>query len=423
MLAIRILLFLSIVIFINSRRTAKNKRIIILVLGRIDQSPRMQYHALSFAKEGWKVDLVGYQDKKGPGLFRNHPNIKSHAIPTLPEHLAFRSRLSFLLIAPAKILHQLLSLLFILFKIKQASYLLVQNPPSIPTFFLGHVLYLLRGTRFVIDWHNFGYTILALKLGKQHPFVKVLRIYERVLAKGAFCHITVSHSMQQVLEGWGLRPCHVCYDRPPTHFQPLQAAARKSNLQVIPADFDPRKEKLLVTSTSWTPDENIYALWDALKMYSETQNAVPLLVLVTGKGPGKADFVNHIQENRLEKVRFCLPWFSSEDYPRAIACADFGVSLHQSSSGYDLPMKVVDLFGCGVPVVAWNFPAISELVHDNENGFIVDDSVKLYKKIEMLCSDERILRSVRQGALEESKLRWDDEWIKTIPNLFIVESS
>lgn len=32
----------------------------ILVLGDIGRSPRMQYHALSIARHGGKVDLVGY---------------------------------------------------------------------------------------------------------------------------------------------------------------------------------------------------------------------------------------------------------------------------------------------------------------------------------------------------------------------------
>ena len=33
----------------------------VLVLGDIGRSPRMQYHAMSIAKHGGRVDVVGYQ--------------------------------------------------------------------------------------------------------------------------------------------------------------------------------------------------------------------------------------------------------------------------------------------------------------------------------------------------------------------------
>ena len=38
----------------------------VLVLGDIGRSPRMQYHAISIAKHGGLVDLIGYKGKMTP---------------------------------------------------------------------------------------------------------------------------------------------------------------------------------------------------------------------------------------------------------------------------------------------------------------------------------------------------------------------
>jgi beta-1,4-mannosyltransferase len=45
------------------RRGVRHKTVLILVLGDIGRSPRMMYHAESFAKEGWDTYLVGYAGK------------------------------------------------------------------------------------------------------------------------------------------------------------------------------------------------------------------------------------------------------------------------------------------------------------------------------------------------------------------------
>ena len=51
----------------------------------------------------------------------------------------------------------------------------VKNPPSIPTLALVWLVSWLRGSKVIIDWHNTGYSILALKLGQTHLFVKIAK--------------------------------------------------------------------------------------------------------------------------------------------------------------------------------------------------------------------------------------------------------
>ncbi len=92
-----------------------------------------------------------------------------------------------------------------------------------------------------------------------------------------------------------------------------------------------------------------------------------LLVLISGKGPMKRDFEKQIalreatnstsSSNRFiwKHIILRTVWLETDDYPIFLGSADLGISLHQSSSGLDLPMKVVDMFGCGVPVLSRDF--------------------------------------------------------------------
>merc|ERR1712029_186849 len=144
------------------------------------------------------------------------------------------------------------------------------------------------------------------------------------------------------------------------------------------AHLKSKRPGLLVSSTSWTPDEDFGILFNALDRYEshceqQTQSLPNLICIITGKGPLKEYYQTLIADQKWKHVQVIMPWLEPEDYPLMLGSADFGVCLHTSSSGVDLPMKVVDMFGCGLPVAAKKFEALPELVKDGINGVLFGD--------------------------------------------------
>ena len=139
------------------------------------------------------------------------------------------------------------------------------------------------------------------------------------------------------------------------------------------------------------------------------------LVYFEGKGPEKEKYEQKMAKLNLKRVAFRTMWLEPEDYPLLLGSADLGVCLHTSSSGLDLPMKVVDMFGCGLPVCAVSYSCINELVEVDKNGLLfsssselADQFVTLFKGFPGECDE---LKSLRQGVLaSRSSVNWATEW-------------
>ncbi|KAK2796984.1 hypothetical protein FQN50_009353 [Emmonsiellopsis sp. PD_5] len=223
-------------------------------------------------------------------------------------------------------------------------------------------------------------------------------------------------------------PILVLHDRPPSLFKPITNDKEKFEfLSSLPETTQFVKGmmtgrcRLLVSSTSWTPDEDFSLLIDALCRYSDiattTNESLPFIgVIITGKGPQRQMYLSKIAtlmaEGKLDKVTIKSAWLSLEDYARLLASASLGVCLHTSSSGVDLPMKVVDMFGAGLPVTGWNkYEAWPELVTEGVNGLGFGSADELSAQLlDLFGGDAKKLDTLRQGALLESRRRWDEEW-------------
>ena len=279
--------------------------------------------------------------------------------------------------------------------------------------------------------------MLALRLGTSHPLVHISKFLERYFSRSASTHLAVSEAMARFLrrDFRIFAPIVVLHDRPASHFRPLSPEQRLAFLGRLPetAAFidEIQKERLrvLVSSTSWTPDEDFSILLDALVGYSELATTshpqLPeLMVIITGKGPQKDKYLAKIasleDQDKLEMVTLKTAWLSTADYASLLGSADLGISLHMSSSGIDLPMKVVDMFGAGLPVVGWGkFEAWPELVKEGINGRGFSSIEELQNILVDLLGDDRgQLQKLRLGAAMESKQGWEAEWTSVAGKLF-----
>ncbi|XP_064448579.1 chitobiosyldiphosphodolichol beta-mannosyltransferase isoform X3 [Mirounga angustirostris] len=390
-------------------RQARGKRhVIIVVLGDVGRSPRMQYHALSFVKSGFSVTLLGFCNSRPYDELLQNNRIQIVSLTELQK----------LPVGPyifqygVKVVFQSVHLLWKLICREPAAYIFLQNPPGLPAIAVCWLVGCLCGSKLVIDWHNYGYSIMGLVHGPSHCLVVLAKWYEKLCGRLSHLNLCVTNSMREDLaENWGIKAVTV-YDKPASFFKEtpldlqhqlfMKLGRTYSAFKARSEPLDPATERsafteqdarsgvvthlrgrpaLLVSSTSWTEDEDFSILLAALEKFEQLildgESLPSLVCVITGS-------------------------------------ADLGVCLHKSSSGLDLPMKVVDMFGCCLPVCAVNFQCLHELVKHEENGLVFEDSEELAAQLQMLFSKfpdpAGKLNQFRKNLRESEQLHWDESW-------------
>lgn len=413
------------------------KHVALVVLGDLGRSPRMQYHALALADAAVDVDLIGYAGTPVYRSVRENPKIICHHLgsPGISSRHKL-PRMMFIFYSAWRLFNQMIQLLWILvLGLRKPDILILQNPPAIPTLLVAVVVARLRFAKIVVDWHNFGYAMLALKLGFNHWIVRLACWYEKLLGSRADGHFCVSSAMQKELESkWGIKAI-VLLDRPGEQFEPTALEIRRAlfrrlhdsrALDTVPYDPDgPARPAIIVSPTSWTLDEDYGLLLEAAGCCEEmirTRREGGLdppfprvLILITGEGPLRHEYEQRMSRLSLRYIQLKTLWLSAEDYPLLLGASDLGLCLHRSASGVDLPMKVADMFGSGLPVLALNYgPCLAEQIRHGEDGLLFNSSEELARQIFDLLKgfpDElSLLDRMRQNVAKRHHVRWSDEW-------------
>ncbi|CAK8683495.1 unnamed protein product [Clavelina lepadiformis] len=409
----------------------------------------MQYHSLSLSENGFSVKLVGFSGSIPHHQVIDAKNIEMYFVREVTSGKGLPKVVCY---AVKVILQSFYLIWTMLFRVGATEFIILQNPPCIPGLAICWLLSLFNGSKLIIDWHNYGYSILSLTLGKLHILVKLAKWYEEMFGQLSSANLCVTKAMEQdLMQKWNIS-AEVMHDRPASIFKILSMKEKHELFLKLSSAYPVfkceealvnstrftcshnnevtyRKDRpaLVVSSTSWTEDEDFSILLAALEEYEALVErgvlSLPhIICAITGKGPMKAFYQEQVASRQWTHVQIIMPWLESEDYPKLLACADLGVSLHTSSSGLDLPMKVVDMFGCGLPVAAMEFSCLNELVQHQVNGLVFKNATELNQQMQLVFTDfpqnQSLLLNLRKNVEHFRKTTWNDSWNKIVLPLF-----
>ncbi|KAI1713569.1 UDP-glycosyltransferase TURAN [Ditylenchus destructor] len=423
---------------------------IVVIMGDVGSNPRMYYHALSLADNGYNVDLVGYAGTEPHNRIVSHPKIRLIRMrsfpdamltffPNTPNPIAVFINYLWIFPSPIAVFNKYLWILFSLFIALQfqtkdcVKLTITQNPLGVLAMFICWMAARLKHGALIIDWHNYSSVLLAesdvieteQSAGKG-LYARVGKIAEGYFAKTADWNLCASRAIQKGLRRrLGIKALTTVYNKTPSWaFRPLNTEEKHNFLARMmkapdfatitsskhwPTNGDDslffrktpsgemklldNRPLMVVFSTCLSLSEEFEAILEALEGYEkhaqsdihqcadETKALPKLLVTIIGEEPLKSFYLERIAKMDMRYVHIVITWLTAEDYPKILACADLGVSLRTSSPGVDLSMKVADMIGFHLPVLAKKYDAIGELVVDNINGMFFDNSHELKQKL------------------------------------------
>jgi len=198
------------------------------------------------------------------------------------------------------------------------------------------------------------------------------------MLKEKFINITVTDSMLRFFKGKKKDLNIHCFPD-----LPLETKIKWERDKIRKKYFGQKylEHRIVVSSTSYSKDEDLNLLINALKGITEEDK---ILCVITGKISQNNQFKEAFQKN-IKNVELKQLWMKDHiDYLKVLSSCDLGISFHKSTSGLDFPMKIIDMISVGIPVCSIfyeemkNWKKISTFSSESE----LFDIIKTCSKIE-----------------------------------------
>ena len=344
---------------------------------------RLLRHAKSFlSKPDSNVIIVGMDQTTLPKEIERAPNFR---------HIYFYNFLNLfwyfkLILFPLRVLFSLFQLLFIVFRLPKIDYILMnQNEFSLFTFVSIKLLVFLTKGKLILDITSIGYI-------SKNRMIKVL---EKSFIKNAYKRICSTKSLQAILKLSNIES-FVIYDSPGTIFKNC------SSIKTEVLRFLGRKEDNVYIISITFPEMNATIVRNIVHYFKQFESSgVNISFLIYGDFKIQKTVENFFSNDQSSShVQFHFISLNTDAYAHALGCSES--------------------YASNIPIIAYKFGCMSELIKNGENGFIFSDFDELINYIQQIFIYKTIdLNLLKKKSEENIKFNWIDSWnlfYKTLQN-------
>lgn len=406
-----------------------------MVLADLGRSPRMQNHALAIAGLDCDVVLLGFRGTAVSEAIAGHPHI---AQLRLHGFEGLRSRGTVGRFAFAAAIRQIAIAVqlawALLIRAGRPDLVLLQTPPMFPALPIVLAIASLRGGGVILDWHNTTAAMLQLRLRSLQRTNRLagwlsrrVQSAELAFGRGIRHHLCVSEALRVQLQASSIEAA-VLPDLPTAPFRPLDRTARDGFVARHRGVFDRggASASIVLSPSAWTIDDDFDLLIEALRIWDAAlvargEKALRALFVLTGVGERRLEVEGVLAATPFVCIALRTAWFEPDDYPLALATADLGLSLHRSANGADVPIKLAELLGCGVPLCALDSAGVRERIEDGVNGVLFSTAAGLAAALDALLGtfpDAPALGRLRAAVGAHPPEPWESCWNRLARPLF-----
>ncbi len=234
------------------------------------------------------------------------------------------------------------------------------------------------------DWIMFAKQVMGMEEAGLKRLQHLMRLYYR-----QFDHIFVLNSEQQNwFAGTSMR------------FDPVRIFKTAHWADEIFANFEPgvslslaaaKPGPVVLFAGRISPEKGVFELPG---IFRKAKEKIPgLRMRIVGHGPAETELKSIFPEAEY------IGWVDHDKLPEVYHSADL---LILPSRFDTFSCVVLEAMSCGLPVIAYNTKGPRDIIQDSLNGFLVETSDEIGKRMVEFFSDESLQQSFRNAALERA---------------------